>query len=100
MRTTFAAPLAVALILALLAMLAGCDAPYVRQYTDAFRDKYGWTEERTLSEGWIPSRNIPPEPAYCYRTLADADCYVEAEPPHEDPRLIGSYGQATQTHDQ
>ena len=34
MRSTFAAPLAVALILALLAVLVGCDAPYVKPYAD------------------------------------------------------------------
>lgn len=98
MRTTFAVPLAVALILAMLTLLAGCDAPYVREYSDRFRNEYGWSEARTLSEGWIPSRNIPPDPAYCYRTLADADCYATAQPPREDPRLLGDYSKATQVH--
>jgi len=94
MRSTFAAPLAVALLLALLAVLVGCDAPYIKPYADEFRNQYGWNEERTLSSGWIPSRSISPDPAYCYRTLASADCYAEAEPAREKPRLIGGTGPA------
>jgi hypothetical protein len=92
MRTTFAAPLVVALMIATLLALAGCDAPYVKPYVDQFRDQYGWNEERTLASGWIPPRDITPDPAYCYRTLATPDCYTEAEPKREKPRLIGSTG--------
>ena len=73
------------LVLALTALaLAGCeDAP--------FRLQNGWTEERVLSYTWLTPRSIPPEPAYCYKTLAQADCYTRPQPRYAT-RLEGYLG--------
>ena len=71
--------------LALIALgLVGCEEL-------PFRLEYGWTEQRVLANGWIPPRPENPEPAYCYRTLAQADCYRRPLP-REATRLVGFIG--------
>jgi hypothetical protein len=87
MRSIVCAPLVAALLLATLALLAGCDLPYFQE----FQQKYAFTEEKELSKGWIVGAEVPPEPIYCYRTLAEADCYTAAEPQRERGRLIGMF---------
>lgn len=89
-RSTVCAPLVVAFVLAMLALLAGCDLPYFEQ----FQQKYATTEERELRRGWLVGKEIPPPPIYCYHTLALPDCYDAAEPPREHGRLIGLFERA------
>ena len=89
MRLTFVGPLAAALLLSMLAVLAGCDYPDPE--FQRFQRKFGWTEARVLASGWIPPRDLPADPAWCYHTLATPDCYVAPLPPGEHPRLIGFY---------
>ena len=71
--------------LAIVALgLAACeDAP--------FRLEYGWTEDRALAYTWIPPRAESPEPAYCYRTLAQTDCFRRPQP-RQATRLVGFIG--------
>jgi hypothetical protein len=64
--------------------LAGCaDSP--------FRLEHGWTEQRALRYTWLAPGPVEPTPAYCYRTLAQPDCY-ERPQPREATRLIGYLG--------
>ena len=49
------------------------------------------TEADILAAGWVRPRVLPaPAPIFCYRTLANADCYTEPEPGWES-RYIESY---------
>ena len=41
-----------------------------------------------LRDGWLDAREVRLEPVFCYRTIADADCYREAQV-SEYNRLIG-----------
>ena len=72
-------------IVALSALaLVGCeDLP--------FRVEHGWTEERALRYTWLAPRSEVPEPAYCYRTLAQQDCYTRPQP-RQATRLVGYIG--------
>jgi hypothetical protein len=76
---------ATTLVLALTAFaLAGCeDAP--------FRLEYGWTEERALAYTWLTPRPEAVDPAYCYRTLAQPDCFSRPQP-RQATRLVGFLG--------
>ncbi len=50
----------------LLALTGGCSSRYEK-----------------LTEGTVPH--------FCYSTLADADCYAQPLPAHEDLRFLGIY---------
>lgn len=73
------------LVLPLLT-LAACGNPF---------GGYAPTQEQILTRGWT----TPPASAeargfiYCYRTLADADCYAAPEPGQEN-RLLSYNGDA------
>lgn len=89
-RSTFAGPLAVTLLLAMLTTIAGCDYP--DPAFQAFQQRFVWTEDRALAAGWIPPRrDLPVEPAYCYHTIGKPDCYREPAPEGEEPRLIDAF---------
>ncbi|WP_162913283.1 hypothetical protein [Rhodospirillaceae bacterium SYSU D60014] len=52
------------------------------------------TETELLQAGFIePDRFPPPRPSFCYRTLAEADCFVMPQP-GEAHRLVGAYAPA------
>jgi hypothetical protein len=49
------------------------------------------TEAQIVSANWVPPRALPPPPPiYCYRTLADSNCYAEPVPGFES-RFIESF---------
>lgn len=60
---------------AALMFLAGCENPYLQQ----FREEFGWTEARMVSDGWLKGRQIPVEPRYCYETIGEAECFRVAK---------------------
>jgi hypothetical protein len=66
-----------------LALASCADAP--------FRVEYGWNEQRALSYTWLEPTPVIGEPAYCYRTLAEPDCYRRSQP-REASRLVGHIG--------
>ena len=68
------------------ALLGGCSILYVseRIKSDA------WTEESMLRDGWLEARNIRPQAIYCYRTLANPECYRKIQP-GEQNRLVGYF---------
>ena len=74
----------IALLLATAALLGGCTVVMMEEV----RERYGWTEESMLRDGWLDARKARVEPIFCYRTIADADCYREAQV-GERNRLIG-----------
>jgi hypothetical protein len=58
-------------------MLAGCDAWQTRAEFAAPQSRWNASQPSPAGVKDPP----PPIPAqYCYRTLADVDCYTEAEP--------------------
>ena len=67
-------------------LLGGCTFAYVagKMKTDA------WTEDSMLRDGWLEVRNIRPQPACCYRTLAATECYRKIQP-HEENRLVSYF---------
>jgi hypothetical protein len=65
-------------------ILGGCEGT-------AFQVQYGWNEERALAYTWMTPRPITPEPAYCYRTLAEPDCFRRPQP-RQATRLVGYIG--------
>jgi len=65
-----AKPVAIA---ANLILLSGCANPYLQQ----FREEFGWTEARMVSDGWLKGREIATKDPYCYETLGDVDCYSQ-----------------------
>lgn len=54
-------------------------------------EDFGWTEESVLKRGWIPPRHVHAARLYCYRTLAEYECFDKPEEGQES-RLIGYYG--------
>ena len=49
------------------------------------------TETEILQAGFIaPDRFPPPRPIFCYRTLAEEDCFATPQP-GEAHRLVGAY---------
>lgn len=70
-------------LLAFALFLAGCDHPYIKE----LKDKFGWTEARMVSDGWLKSRPIPPEQVYCYETIGVADCYAHPNAQQRDQRI-------------
>lgn len=60
-----------------LVALAGCD-----RYTGLEIRKY--TNSEYLQLGWAQQDLVVTEPArYCYKTLADIDCYAQPQPGQE-----------------
>lgn len=45
-----------------------------------------WNEAGVLQHGWVPTRDLPSKPVYCYRTLANVDCYDRPLPGQSDRR--------------
>ena len=69
-------------VLALVVGAAGCSSSLT-----------GWstTETELLQAAYVgPDRFPPPPPVFCYRTLAEVDCYAEPLP-GEQNRLVGAY---------
>ena len=64
--------------------LGGCEGT-------PFQLEYGWNEQRALAYTWIPPRPEAGEPAYCYRTLAQPDCFRRPQP-RQATRLVGYIG--------
>jgi hypothetical protein len=49
------------------------------------------TEAQIVTANWVAPRALPPPPPiYCYRTLADSNCYAEPVPGYES-RFIESF---------
>ena len=71
------------LVFGLLA-LAACGNPF---------GGYAPTQEQILAQGWttVPTSAMPRGYIYCYRTLADADCFHEPQPGQEN-RLVSYDG--------
>lgn len=74
----------IALLITTAALLGGCTVVLMQEV----KKNYGWTEESMLRDGWLDAREVRLEPVFCYRTIADADCYREAQV-GERNRLIG-----------
>lgn len=74
----------IALLLATAALLGGCTFILMHEV----KKNYGWTEESMLRDGWLDTRKVQLEPVFCYRTIADPDCYREVQV-GERNRLIG-----------
>ena len=74
----------IALLLATAALLGGCTFTMMQEV----KKNYRWTEKSMLRDGWLDTRKVPLEPVFCYRTIADPDCYREAQL-GERNRLIG-----------
>lgn len=70
-------------------LLSACEG----KYWDQMQNKYGWTEERMITDGWLKPRNIAPQTIYCYRTIAAPECFSEPKKSQEY-RLIAVYEQA------
>lgn len=66
-------------------LVAACENPHLMK----FKDEFGWTESKMLSDGWLKSRHITAPQVYCYHTLADRDCYSEPRRSQQH-RLVGS----------
>jgi hypothetical protein len=69
------------------AAVAGCENSYVMQ----LKDGLGWTEAKMLRDGWLKSNPVDQPEIYCYRTLADTDCFPMQKPEHEDRRNRSFY---------
>lgn len=50
-----------------------------------------WREEYILDKGWAESRDLPPKPVYCYRTLGTPDCHG-FHIPGDESRIVGLFG--------
>jgi hypothetical protein len=85
MRQKFHTTLKLGSFAIVLALVAGCENPHLMQ----LKDEFGWTEAKMVSDGWLKSRVIAQPPVYCYRTLADADCFSTPKHEHQD-RLTAS----------
>ena len=80
------------------ATLSACQDMRKGPYGEIFEwaDEPGWIEYTILKHGWARAHPKTPPQIYCYRTLADADCY-EVPQPHMEERLIGEFaGPVTQ----
>ncbi|MBK17230.1 MAG: hypothetical protein CMM52_00115 [Rhodospirillaceae bacterium] len=79
----------IAVTIVLTTFLIGCSNPYVER----FRKEFGWTEGRMTEDGWLKSREIPPDAIYCYKTLAEPNCFKKPKPGQEH-RLVSEYENA------
>ena len=70
-----------------MTMTCGCENPYVVQ----LKNEFGWTEARMLRDGWLKSYPIAEAPVYCYRTLADADCFAKPQAGQKDRQISPAY---------
>ena len=91
MRITICAPLTAAILLSAL-LLSGCSALHNLD-PDVIKARYGWTEEKMVAKGWLYGRYIPAKTTYCYRTLANVECF-DAMQPGQEPRLVGYYNES------
>jgi hypothetical protein len=69
--------------IAVVLVVAGCQNPWMDDPIN--------TEQAILGYGWVKPRTIAGEPVYCYRTLAEVDCYREPRPEYAH-RLVGYFG--------
>ncbi len=76
-------------VLAASVLMSACSNPYLER----FRAEFGWTEGRMTEDGWLKSREIPPDAIYCYKTLAKPNCFKT--PKHgQEHRLISEFENA------
>ena len=75
----------IALLLALMICLSGCDS----QVRDKIKDMIGASKK--------PSATVATEPLYCYRTIGTVNCYTEPLKGQEANRLIGYGGTSPRT---
>jgi hypothetical protein len=73
-------------------MISACSNPYLER----FRAEFGWTEARMTEDGWLKSREIPPDAVYCYKTLAKPNCFKTPKPGQEH-RLVSEFENAHKT---
>ncbi len=72
--------------------LAGCaDAEALHGGLNPLQEAFGWNAEKLARVNWLAPLPYTPEPRYCYRTLAAADCYVRPQPDATN-RLVGYAG--------
>ena len=76
-------------MVAVSVLISACSNPYLER----FRAEFGWTEGRMTEDGWLKSREIPPDAVYCYKTLAEPNCYKPPKPGLEH-RLVSEYENA------
>ena len=76
MRRKFHTTLKFCALAIVLTMITGCGNPYLMQ----LRDEFGWTEAKMLQDGWLKSYPVAQPPVYCYKTLADTDCFPTQHP--------------------
>ncbi len=72
--------------------LAGCDIGLpLRTGLNPVQEAFGWNAEKVMRDSWLAPLPYRPEPRYCYRTLAEADCFLRPQP-HAAERLVGYVG--------
>lgn len=67
-----------------LMVIAGCDrytGSEIRKYTSSEYQQLGWARQDVV---------ITDPPRYCYKTLADIDCYTQPQP-GQDYRYVAPY---------
>ncbi len=84
MNQKYQTPLKIGLLVCALIFLGGCENPYIKR----LKTEFGWTEARMLSDGWLKGRRIETEPVYCYRTLADTDCFKAPDKAHAHSQTV------------
>jgi hypothetical protein len=67
-------------------MMSACSNPYLER----FRAKFGWTEARMMEDGWLKSREIPPNAVYCYKTLAKPN-FFNTPKAGQEYRLVSEF---------
>ena len=87
MKNRLRTPVRICAVAMAMAMLAGCDNPYVKQ----LKDEFGWTESRMLQDGWLKTYPIAQPDVYCYHTLAGPDCYSEPKRDQKDRLINATY---------
>ena len=87
MRRKFHTTLKFCALAIVLTMITGCGNPYLMQ----LRDEFGWTEAKMLQDGWLKSYPVAQPPVYCYKTLADTDCFPSQKLEHKDRQISSSY---------
>ncbi len=80
-------------VMACALALAGCEAPeqVLRAGVNPVQDLFGWNEEKVARDTWLSPLPFVPPPSYCYRTLAQSDCYLRPQPGASE-RLVGYIG--------
>ena len=84
MSSKICAPIKFIALAMVAVLLAGCSHPYVKR----FKQDYGWTEARMISDGWLEGRPLPPQRVYCYDTIADIDCFSQPNPNLSSPQVM------------